>query len=56
MLLNAAKQRCVHHSKACCQTLKHFDNVFATGGNNIVEVSVFVYYTHIFDYNPIGVS
>ena len=21
-----------------CQTLKHFDNVFATGGNNIVEV------------------
>ena len=22
----------------CCQTPKHFDNVFATGGNNIVEV------------------
>ena len=22
----------------CCQTLKHLDNVFATGGNNIVEV------------------
>jgi hypothetical protein len=21
-----------------CQTLKHFDNVFATGGNYIVEV------------------
>ena len=28
----------VHRSKTCCQTLKHFDNVFATGGNNIVEV------------------
>ena len=28
---------CVHNSKTC-QTLKHFDNVFATGGNNIVEV------------------
>ena len=24
--------------KTCCSTLKHFDNVFATGGNNIVEV------------------
>ena len=24
--------------KTCCQTLKHFDNVFTTGGNNIVEV------------------
>jgi hypothetical protein len=24
--------------KTCCQTLKHFDNVFATGGKNIVEV------------------
>ena len=34
----SAKQRCVHHSKTCCQTLKHFDNVFATGGNNIAEV------------------
>ena len=32
------KQRCVHRSKSCYQTLKHFDNVFATGGNNIVEV------------------
>jgi hypothetical protein len=27
----------VHCSKTC-QTLKHFDNVFATAGNNIVEV------------------
>jgi hypothetical protein len=34
----SAKQRCVHRSKTCCQTLQHFDNVFATGGNNIVEV------------------
>ena len=34
-----AKQRRVHRSKTC-QTLKvkHFDNVFATGENNIVEV------------------
>jgi hypothetical protein len=32
------KQWCVHRSKTCCQTLKHFDNVFATGGNNIGEV------------------
>ena len=31
-------KRCVRRSKSCCQTLKHFDNVFATGGNNIVEV------------------
>jgi hypothetical protein len=36
----SAKQRCVHRSNTCCQTLKHFDNVLATGGNNIVEVSV----------------
>ena len=28
----------IMRSKTCCQTLKHFDNVFATGGNNIVEV------------------
>jgi hypothetical protein len=34
----SAKQWCVHHSKACCHTLKHFDNAFATGGYNIVEV------------------
>jgi len=34
----SAKQRCVHHSKTCCLTLKHFDKVFATGGNNFVEV------------------
>jgi hypothetical protein len=34
----SAKQRCVHRSKTCCQTLKHFDNVFATGRNKIVEV------------------
>ena len=27
-----------HVGPICCQTLKHFDNVFATGGNNIVEV------------------
>ena len=25
-------------SKTCFQTLKHFDNVFAAGGHNIVEV------------------
>jgi hypothetical protein len=25
-------------SETCCQTLKHFDNDFATGGNNIVEM------------------
>ena len=31
----SAKQRCV---KNLCQTLKHFENVFATGGNNIVKV------------------
>jgi hypothetical protein len=35
-----AKQRRVHRSKTC-QTLKHFDNVFATGENNIVEVFEF---------------
>jgi hypothetical protein len=29
------KQWCVHRSKTCCQTLKHFDNVFATGENNV---------------------
>jgi hypothetical protein len=40
MPLKVAKQRCVHRSKTCCQTLKHFDNVFAIGGNNIVEVSL----------------
>ena len=34
----STKQRCVHRSKPCCQTLKHINNVFATGGNNIVEV------------------
>ena len=27
--------------KTCCQTLKHFDNVFAIGGKNIVEVALF---------------
>ena len=32
----STKQRCVHRSKTCSQTLKHFENVFATGGNNIV--------------------
>jgi hypothetical protein len=31
----SAKQRCVHRSTTCRQTLNHFDNVFATGGNNI---------------------
>jgi hypothetical protein len=25
----------VHRSKSCCQTLKHFDNIFTVGGNNI---------------------
>ena len=34
----SAKQRCVHRSTTCCQTLKHFDNVFATGENNVAEV------------------
>ena len=24
--------------ECCCPTLKHFDNVFSAGGNNIVEV------------------
>ena len=33
-----AKQRFVHRSKPCCQNLKHFDNVFITAGNNIVEI------------------
>ena len=33
----SAEQRRVHRSQTC-QTLKHFDNVFATGRNNIVEV------------------
>ena len=28
----------LHMFHCICQTLKHFDNVFATGGNNIVEV------------------
>jgi precorrin-6B methylase 2 len=35
---NGQKNNGVHLSKTSCQTLKHFDNVFATGGNNIVEV------------------
>ena len=34
----STKQMCVYRSKTCCRTLKHFDNVFATDGNNIVEV------------------
>ena len=34
----SAKQRCAHRSKTCCQNLKHFNNVFVTGGNNIVEM------------------
>ena len=34
----SAKQWRVHRSKTSCQTLKHFDKVFARGGNNIVEV------------------
>ena len=38
MPLMSAKQRCVHRLKTCCKTLKRFDNVFATGGNIIVEV------------------
>ena len=29
----SAKQWCVHRSKTCCQNLKHFNNVFLTGGN-----------------------
>jgi len=32
----SAKQWCIHCSKTC-QTLKHFDNVFATGGNNMAS-------------------
>jgi hypothetical protein len=32
------KQRCVHRSKTCCQTLKHFDNVIFTCCENVVEV------------------
>jgi hypothetical protein len=31
----STKQRCVHRSKVCCQTLKHYNNVFATGENNV---------------------
>ena len=27
-----------HHSKTCCQTLKHFDNVISTCCENVVEV------------------
>ena len=38
MPLKVAKQRCVHRSKTCCQTLKHYHNIFASGGNNTVEV------------------
>ena len=35
----STKQGCVHRSsKVCCQTLKHFGNVFVRGGNNIVKV------------------
>jgi hypothetical protein len=33
-----AKLTYFHRSKTCCQTLKHFDNLLATGRNNIVEV------------------
>ena len=38
MPLNVAKQRCVHRSKNCCQTLKHFDNVISTYCENVVKV------------------
>ena len=31
----SAKQRCVHRSKTCCQTLKHFDNVISTCRENV---------------------
>ena len=34
----SAKQRCIHRSKTCCQTLKHFENVFSTCCENVVEV------------------
>jgi len=34
----SAKQWCVHRSKTCCQTLKHFDNVISTCCENVVEV------------------
>jgi len=42
----SAKQRRVHHSKTCCQVLKHFDNVFATGGNKTVVLSVWKFDSH----------
>ena len=32
------KQWCVHRSGTCCRALERFDNVFATGGNNVGEV------------------
>ena len=34
----STKQRCVHRSNTCCQTLKHFDNVISTCCENVVEV------------------
>ena len=34
----SAKQRCVHRSKTCYQTLKHFNNVISTCCENVVEV------------------
>jgi hypothetical protein len=33
-----AEQRCVHRSKTCCQTDKHFDNVIFICCENVVEV------------------
>jgi hypothetical protein len=31
----SAKQRCVHHSKTCCQSLKHFNNVISIFCENV---------------------
>jgi len=36
----SAKQRCVHRSKTYYQIIKHFDNVFATGGNKTFDHSI----------------
>ena len=34
----STKQRCVHRSKTCCQTLNHFENVISICRENILEV------------------
>jgi hypothetical protein len=48
----STKQQCVHLSKTCCQTLKHFNNVISNCCENVVDVfeslNVFCYFFQTF--------